>query len=196
MPAIRDANLERHSANANSIMPYWQSPTHAATAYPRSMLSFTLIWVAVFAFACGAGTADPTAEVPAASETDLVPIGDDPDLSAHTRPNSTFSYDQFVEAGWKQYQVYEVDTLPEAEAARYGFFERRDIEIRRYPDNESALRAGTESAEEAIDRTVHDGSGFASRRIYGAYLIAGNVVMMCEIQVADCLALIEAVEQR
>lgn len=56
------------------------------------------------------------------------------------------------------------------------------------------MEAGVASAEEAIDRTVHDGSGFTSRRIYGGYLVAGNLVMMCEVSTEDCLNLIEAVE--
>ena len=56
------------------------------------------------------------------------------------------------------------------------------------------MNDGTASAEEALDRTVHDGSGFASRRVYGGYLVAGNLVMMCEVSTDDCIELIEATE--
>lgn len=129
-----------------------------------------------------------------AAETSVNAIGDRLEISAWTRPNTEFSYDDFIAAGWKQRQVYDVETLPSALEARYGFFNRRDVEIRRYPSHEDAIGVGAGSAEEAIDRTVHDGSGFASRRIYGGYLIAGNLVMMCEVSTDDCLDLIEAVE--
>ena len=147
--------------------------------------------------ACGSGTdsePNPPGAVPPIAETDIVPIGDAPDLRAKTRPNASFTYEQFIEAGWKQHQIYDTDTLPDAIAARYGFFQRRDVEIRQYPDHETALSSGTASAEDALSRRVHDGSGFASRRIYGGYLVAGNLVMLCEFQVSDCVALIEATE--
>ncbi len=130
----------------------------------------------------------------AVAETAVNVIGDRLEISAWTRPNIEFSYEYFIAAGWKQRQVYEVETLPSALEARYGFFNRRDVEIRRYGSHEDARDAGAESAEEAIDRTVHDGSGFASRRVYGGYLVAGNLVMMCEVSTDDCLRLIEAVE--
>ena len=121
-------------------------------------------------------------------------IGDRVEISAWTRPNSVYGFEEFIEVGWKQRQVYDVETLPSALEARYGFFNRRDVEIRRYATHADAMDEGAASAEEAIERTVHDGSGFASRRVYGGYLVAGNLVMMCEVSTDDCLGLIEAVE--
>ncbi len=141
----------------------------------------------------GAGSGDGD-EGSGVSETTVNAIGDRVEISAWTRPNAEFSYEDFIDAGWKQRQVYDVGTLPSALEARYGFFNRRDVEIRRYATHEDAIGVGAESAEEAIDRTVHDGSGFASRRVYGGYLVAGNLVMMCEVSTDDCLGLIEAVE--
>ncbi len=141
----------------------------------------------------GSGTEDGHGR-DAVAETAVNVIGDRLEISAWTRPNTEFSYEDFIAVGWKQRQVYEVSTLPSALEARYGFFNRRDVEIRRYATHEDAKGVGAESAEEAIDRTVHDGSGFASRRVYGGYLVAGNLVMMCEVSTDDCLNLIEAVE--
>lgn len=167
---------------------------------PMSRTALTLAMVVILAFAisaCGTrDTSEPNTDDDAApvAETDIVPIGDAPDLRAKTRPNTNFTYEQFIQAGWKQYQVYDTDTLPDAIAARYGFFKQRDVEIRQYPDHETALQSGTTSAEEALSRRVHDGSGFASRRVYGGYLVAGNLVMLCEFQVGDCITLIEATE--
>ena len=130
----------------------------------------------------------------AEDETAINPIGDRPEISAWTRRNSEFTYDQFIAVGWKQFQIYDVDTLPKALDARYGFFNRRDVEIRRYPSHEDAMDVGAKSAQEALERVVHDGSGFTSRRVYGGYLVAGNLVMMCEISTDDCVELIEATE--
>ena len=152
--------------------------------------------VLLLAFGCGTGDGGDGNgdEVGSVSETAVTAIGDRPEISAWTRPNSGMSYEEFVAAGWKQRQVYDVDTLPSALEARYGFFNRRDVEIRRYATHEDAMVEGAKSAEEAIERTVHDGSGFRSRRVYGGYLVAGNLVMMCEVSTDDCLNLIEAVE--
>ena len=130
----------------------------------------------------------------AIDEMAITAIGDRPEISAWTRRNSEFTYEQFIAAGWKQFQIYDVDTLPKALDARYGFFNRRDVEIRRYPSHADAMDVGAKSAQEAIERVVHDGSGFTSRRVYGGYLVAGNLVMMCEVSTDDCIELIEASE--
>lgn len=152
--------------------------------------------VVAVVFACGGNTSEDNVSAVAerVDETAITALGDRREISAWTRPNREFAYDEFIEAGWKQHQIYEVETLPNALEARYGFYNRRDVEIRRYPSHEAAMKEGIASAEEALDRTVHDGSGFASRRVYGGYLVAGNLVMMCEVSTDDCLDLIEAAE--
>ena len=40
-------------------------------------------------------------------ETAINAIGDRVEISAWTRPNSNFSYEDFVDVGWKQYEIYE-----------------------------------------------------------------------------------------
>ena len=162
----------------------------------RAWFAVVVPIVVAVVFACGGdasedGVTDTTEVI---DETGIIAIGDRPETSAWTRPNRIFTYEEFIKAGWKQHQIYEVDTLPNALEARYGFYNRRDVEIRRYRSHEAAMSDGTASAEGALDRTVHDGSGFASRRVYGGYLVAGNLVMMCEVSTDDCIKLIEATE--
>ena len=127
----------------------------------RAWFAIVVLIVFVFMVGCGGdasddGGSDVTESV---DETAINAIGDRPEISAWTRPNREFGYEEFVAVGWKQHQIYDVDTLPNALEARYGFYNRRDVEIRRYPSHESAMTDGTASAEEALDRTVHDGSG-------------------------------------
>ena len=159
---------------------------------------FTIVISIIVALLLGCGNdapADGASNVAEAiDETTITAIGDRPEISAWTRRNSEFTYEQFIAAGWKQFQIYDVDTLPKALDARYGFFNRRDVEIRRYPSHQDAMDVGAKSAQEAIERVVHDGSGFTSRRVYGGYLVAGNLVMMCEVSTDDCIELIEATE--
>ena len=161
-----------------------------------ALLAALAISTAAVVIGCGSAAPEDGASniAEAIDETAITAIGDRPEISAWTRPNREFTYEEFIEAGWKQHQIYEVDTLPNALEARYGFYSRRDVEIRRYPSHDAAMNDGTASAEEALDRTVHDGSGFASRRVYGGYLVAGNLVMMCEVSTDDCIELIEAAE--
>ena len=166
-------------------------------SYRLLMVSaFVTLTLTASVVACGSSETgvENGVEQRAEAETDVNTIGERIEISAWTRPNAEFSYEDFIGAGWKQRQVYDIDTLPLALEARYGFFNRRDVEIRRYATHDDAMSTGAQSAEEAIDRTVHDGSGFASRRVYGGYLIVGNLVMMCEVSTDDCMNLIEAVE--
>ena len=159
-------------------------------------LASLILIVMLVATACG-DDASETQNVDNGEPVDefaIHAIGDRPEISAWTRPNGEFSYDEFVDAGWKQYQIYDVDTLPNALEARYGFFNRKDVEIRRYASHEDAMNYGVPSAQEALDRVVHDGSGFASRRVYGGFLVVGDLVMMCEVSTDDCVALVESVE--
>ena len=161
-----------------------------------ALLAALAISAVAVVIGCGSAAPEDGASdiAEAIDESAITAIGDRPEISAWTRPNREFTYEKFIEAGWKQHQIYEVDTLPNALEARYGFYSRRDVEIRRYPSHDAAMNDGTASAEEALDRTVHDGSGFASRRVYGGYLVAGNLVMMCEVSTDDCIELIEATE--
>ena len=79
----------------------------------------------------------------------------------------------------------------------FGFYNRKDIELRFYPSHVSAMGAGKDSAEKAIktEKLSGRGAGFSSVTLYGAYLIAGNVVMLCEFSVQDCSDLVDAVAQ-
>lgn len=127
----------------------------------------------------------------------VVTIGDRPELRGSTRPSATYNADDFIEAGWKKNKEYDLETLPEAEAALFGFFNRKDIELRFYPSHEIAMSVGKDSAEQAIttEKVSGRGAGFSSVTLYGAYVIAGNVVMLCEFSVQDCTDLLDEIPQ-
>ncbi len=139
---------------------------------------------------------EPT-EAPVVDENEVVTIGDRAELRGTTRPSGMFSVDDFIEAGWKKNKEFDLDTLPEAEGAFFGFYNRKDIELRIYPSHEVAMAAGRDAAETAIEteKLSGRGAGFTAVTLYGAYLVAGNVVMLCEISVQDCVDLIEQVPE-
>ena len=103
----------------------------SASALRRALLVAFPVSTLAVVIGCGGGATDQDSldESEPIDETAINVIGDRVEISAWTRPSSEFSYDQFIAAGWKQYQIYDVDTLPNALEARYGFFNRKDVEI-------------------------------------------------------------------
>ena len=173
--------------------------SHEAKTILLGLLAVLLICSS--AIACGSAEeeAEPFDETTESSvaEDAVVTIGDRPELRASTRPSSMYEVDDFMGAGWKKNKEYALDTLPEAQAAVFGFFNRKDIELRFYPSHEVAMSAGKASAEKAIatEKVSGRGAGFSSVTLYGAYVIAGNVVMLCEFSVQDCTDLLDNVPQ-
>ena len=168
-------------------------------ARPILLGLLTVLLICSSSIACGGAEEEPSDETTVASVTEdaVVTIGDRPELRVSTRPSSMFEVDDFVGAGWKKNKEYALDTLPEAQAAVFGFYNRKDIELRFYPSHQVAMSAGKASAEEAIatEKVSGRGAGFSSVTLYGAYVIAGNVVMLCEFSVQDCTDLLDNVPQ-
>ena len=168
----------------------------------RTLVLFLVIVGVVFVVGCGSSdveSGDGVDSEPAAvvDENAVVTIGDRAELRASTRPSSVFTVDDFIEAGWKKNKEYPLETLPEATGAYFGFYNRKDIEIRVYPSHDVAMVAGRESAETAIktEKLSGRGAGFSSVTLYGAYVVAGNTVMLCEISVTDCTDLLDQIAQ-
>ena len=175
-------------------------------AITKRLVIIPLIASLTFLSATGCGSADQQPEGEGTDdavveqkidENAVVTIGDRAELRAYTRPSSIYTVDDFISTGWKKNKEYPLDTLPEATGAYFGFYNRKDIEIRTYPSHEVAMAAGKESAETAIktEKLSGRGAGFSSVTLYGAYVVAGNVVMLCEISVSDCTDLLHAMTQ-
>jgi len=118
--------------------------------------------------------------------------------------------DDVVAAGWTKSRQYPVETLPGVSEVWYGFFNQKDIEVRVYPSPEDAREHGVGPAQEAVDRGErsfganrallrlqygHEGkwttgelSDLVSllRTRYAAYLVADNLVLLCETDLAAC----------
>ena len=86
--------------------------------------------------------------------------------------------------------------LSESTEIWYGFFNQKDIEIRFYQSHESALEHGVPLAEESLqmDAGARIGGVNTVRTGYSAYAVAGNAVMLCELDVSSCETLINALE--
>ncbi len=133
------------------------------------------------------------------TESADIPVEDATDASASpsiSHADQTFATDSFIAAGWKKSKEYDTATIPESTEIWYGFFNQKDIEIRFYESHESALAHGVPLAQESLkkDPGARIGGVNTVRTGYSAYAVAGNVVMMCELELSSCEALINALE--
>jgi hypothetical protein len=152
----------------------------------------TLIAAAAFvAVACG--SQDQAAAPAAGPGTPQTALQQDASLktSLVTRPEKTYALDELVAAGWKKSRAFETGTLPGATAAVLGFYNQKDIEVWVYPAHADALQQGVPVAEKAVASGADLWTGVAgSVNRYNAFAVAGNLVLLCELDIADCEALI------
>ncbi len=132
---------------------------------------------------------------------------------------------------FKKSKSYKVEGLDEATDAIYGFFgpdpyDRQEFEARFYPDYETAITVGVDFADEAtgpdaviakdiqrwdeglVQRRACSGntrgshhSGKCDNAKYGDYVVAGNLVLLCqgkdsETSLNNCNALMEAMQSQ
>ncbi|MDG0866173.1 DUF6810 family protein [Candidatus Lucifugimonas marina] len=166
----------------------------------RWMLLAMLLGALAMAMACGSGDDDSSSDeaAPAAEEAD----DELAEVSRILNPDSTYSVDDYIAAGWKQSKQYDdISTVPEATEVYFGFFSAKDIELRVYASHDSAKNAGVTDASEDIDQSFREGGQFgASNRGAGsvavtkfkAFAVVGNTVMLCEQSIDACLALSDA----
>ena len=135
------------------------------------------------------------------TDTESADISVEDAADAPTSPSifhadKTFTTDSFVAAGWKKSKEYDTATVPESTEIWYGFFNQKDIEIRFYQSHESALEHGVPLAQESLqmDAGARVGGVNTVRTGYSAYAVAGNAVMLCELDVSSWETLINALE--
>ena len=107
-----------------------------------------------------------------------------------------YSAQMFRTFGWKASKEFPKDSLPKATNIWYGFFKQKDIELRFYNSHSDLKTYGVKEAELTVSMgkpEFHQGGIDKTRLGYGAYLIAGNVIIMCEAEVDDCLELVQLV---
>ena len=151
------------------------------------LLALISLVLVVVASACRDGDSDDISVEDAA---------DAPTSSSIFHADKTFTTDSFMAAGWKKSKEYDTATVPESTEIWYGFFNQKDIEIRFYQSHESALEHGVPLAEESLqmDAGARIGGVNTVRTGYSAYAVAGNAVMLCELDVSSCETLINALE--
>ena len=107
----------------------------------------------------------------------------------------TFTLDDLIAAGWKKSKQYTTENLPGAKEVWYGFYNRKDIEVRVYESAAAAGSQGRGPAEEAVSRPPASTDYLNPVSRYKAYLIVGNIVMLCDQEVADCVSLVSVMKK-
>lgn len=159
-------------------------PEIRAQMWDRVFFSVFLVSVALAAFpACGS-EAPPATSDEGASEA----VADEAAATVILNPGQTYSIDDFEAAGYKKTNQFDVETVPGATEAWFGFFAQKDIEIRIYPSHQAALDQGVEHAEFTVGKGPVPFQKHAPVR-FDAFAVVGNAVMLCELEVASCEAL-------
>jgi len=133
--------------------------------------------------ACGSG--DSTSDT-------VSTTNDGEEVAPVLRIDEIFTVENFEAAGFKLSKEFDTDTVPMATNVYYGFADRRDIEIRKYATHADAMSAGVESALAILGRSPASNSAGGiitsgnNRTSYHAYLVAGNMVMLCQTDISVC----------
>ncbi len=145
--------------------------------------------LALFALvACGGDDNDAPAAGATPTQAPAEPGSDDAGNSIVLNTDQTYSIEDFEAAGYKKVTRFDPELLDGVTDAWLGFFNQRDIEIWVYPSHQVALDVGVELAEVAVGKPAGDPRQKQIR--FDAYAVVGNVVMLCELEVASCEALI------
>ena len=118
----------------------------------------------------------------------------------------------FEDAGLKKPKSIQADAVdkktgepitPNAKEIHVGFFKStmgpKDIELRIYSSHQEALDYGVNPAEKTINAAVEaggavKGAGTYAKSSYGAYIVSGNAIMLCQVQIEVCDELVEGLK--
>jgi len=167
--------------------------TNELSKHWRAAILLAAGMLALFALAACGGDGGGDSDAPGASPAELRDEVDGKWLI--TQQDRVYTLEDLLAAGWKKSKQLETDTLANSIDVWYGFFQQKDIELRFYESHEAAVEHGVGPADEMIGRKAgRTGAPHLKTVEFGAYAIAGNVVMMCELELAPCETLIDALE--
>ena len=87
---------------------------------------------------------------------------EDAEVFQQVQPSdTTYTFEDLKQLGFKKGKTYKVDELPDAESAYMGFwgldpYDRHDYEIRIYPSHEIAVNVGKDYADEATGKRFEE----------------------------------------
>ena len=106
-------------------------------------------------------------------------------------PDSVYTIDDVKATGWKLSKELPADQLEGVSAVWFGFYQQKNLEVWIYDSHEEAKRLGTGPAEEIVAATrgvSGGGAGPYMKQVthYRAFGVIGNLVILCETEIAVC----------
>jgi hypothetical protein len=143
--------------------------------------------------ACGGDSGSGNDGVGASDDTNAYGF----DVSITAKPDSVFTIDDVKSTGWKSSKEFPTDELEGVSAVWFGFFQQKNLEVWIYDSHGDAQRLGTDAAEEIVAATRGVSGGGAGPYMkqtthFGAYGVIGNLIVLCEVEVAVCENFAEA----
>jgi hypothetical protein len=140
----------------------------------------------VVSMACGS---DAASDEGVASTGDTNEFGFQVSMTA--KSDSIFTIDDVISTGWKSSKEFPPDELEGVSAVWFGFFQQKNLEVWIYDTHDDAKRLGVGRAEEIVAATRGVSFGGAGPYMkqtthYGAYGVVGNLIILCESEVAVC----------
>jgi hypothetical protein len=106
--------------------------------------------------------------------------------------SNIYSLEDVKNAGWKEFNKFNNSEYPETVEIAYGFFKRKDIEVWVYKSPEAAKKLGIPYGDEAVEKRAGQTDYMIPRvNRYHAYVIVGNLMLLCETETLDCQKLID-----
>ena len=167
----------------------------------KNILITISLMAAFFLFACGESNSDQSST----NEDGIV-------TSRIINENNTYAISNYEEAGLKKPKSIQADAIdkktgepitPNAQEIHVGFFKSsmgpKDIELRIYSNHQDALDHGVPPAEKTINAAVEaggavKGAGTFAKSSYGAYIVSGNTIILCQVQIEVCDELSEGLK--
>ena len=167
----------------------------------KNILITIILMPALFLFACGEISSDQSST----NEDGII-------TSRIINGNNTYSISHYEEAGLKKPKSIKADAIdkktgepitPNAQEIHVGFFKSsmgpKDIELRIYANHQDALDYGVPPAEKTISAAVEaggavKGAGTFAKSSYGAYVVSGNTIILCQVQIEVCDELSEGLK--
>ncbi len=161
--------------------------------------------IALLSISIGVACGDSSTDESNGSEDGIV-------TSRIINEGNVYSIDDFQNAGLKKPKSIKADAIdkktgeaitPNAKEIHVGFFKSsmgpKDIELRIYTTHQDALDYGVPPAEKTISAAVEaggavKGAGTFAKSSYGAFVVSGNAIILCQVQIEVCDELSEGLK--
>ena len=113
------------------------------------------------------------------------------ETSIIANPGDVYTIDDVKSTGWKSSKELPAESLEGVSAVWFGFYQQKNLEVWIYDSHEEARRLGTRPAEEIVAATRGVSGGGAGPYMkqtthFGAFGVIGNLVVLCETEIAIC----------